>query len=54
MACIASPELPPGGAWPQMLNDGKLLNRSSRGDPSNQWPEAKEANGVIVPALLRT
>ena len=54
MACIASPELRPGGGPPQMLRDGKLLNRSSRGEPWNQWPEAKAANGVIVPRSLRT
>ena len=54
MACIASPELFPGGGSPQMFNDGKLLKRSSSGDPWNQWPVAKEVNGVIVPAALRT
>ena len=54
MACIASPELFPRGASPQMFIDGKLLKRSSRGDPWNQCPEAKEENGAIVPALFRT
>jgi len=54
MACMASPELLPGEGSPQMLMDGKPLNRVSLGDPDVQRPVANEEKGTILPWVLRT
>jgi hypothetical protein len=51
---MASPELLPGAASPNMLIDGNPLNRSSFGEPEVQCPDAKDENGTIFPVLLRT
>ncbi len=54
MACIASPELRPGAASPQMFMDGKPLNRSSFGEPLVQRPVENAENGTILPLLPQT